>query len=213
LQETEPTTTDSSEPEPIERIRRMIKGARVAMLTTVDPDGHLHSRPMATQEVTPEGDVWMFTSADSAKAGEIRNDANVSLTWSRPGLDRYVCACGVAEVVDDRDRMRTLWNPLYKAWFPQGLDDRDLRLVRVRLVRAEWWSTPGRNITQAVGFVKALVSGQRWEPPEKVHGSVELREPVPTPAPPPSKRTKRTIGSQTGGHEQGAPPKPTRTKK
>ena len=64
----------------------------------------------------------------------------------------------------------------------------------------------------------AVAGYQRWEPPQKVHSRVHLREPSPTPAPPPS--TKRTVGGQTGGHEQGAPrvegtaaPKKARTKK
>ncbi|MFZ5480313.1 MAG: pyridoxamine 5'-phosphate oxidase family protein [Myxococcota bacterium] len=192
-------TQVETEAEPIERLRKMVKGIRIAMLTTVGPDGRLHARPMATEEITPEAEVWMFTSADSAKAGEILHDGRVSVTWARPGTDHYVCASGVAEIVDDRAKMQSLWNPLYRAWFPEGLDDPTIRLVHVRLERAEWWAPPGRNLNQAVGFVKALVSGQRWEPPSRQHGRVDIRAHAPSPP------AARTVGGQTGGHEQGAP--------
>ena len=36
----------------IEQVADLIRGIRVAMLTTVDGDGELHSRPMATQTST-----------------------------------------------------------------------------------------------------------------------------------------------------------------
>ncbi|MES1211642.1 MAG: pyridoxamine 5'-phosphate oxidase family protein, partial [Acidobacteriota bacterium] len=36
--------------EAIEQLYAKIKGIRIAMLTTVDEDGSLRSRPMATQE-------------------------------------------------------------------------------------------------------------------------------------------------------------------
>ena len=35
----------------IDKVRSIIKGTRIAMLTHVDDHGHLVSKPMATQEV------------------------------------------------------------------------------------------------------------------------------------------------------------------
>ena len=53
----------STKQEKIEKVRDLIKGIKIAMLTTVNPtDGSLHSRPMATQEAEFDGDLWFFTA-------------------------------------------------------------------------------------------------------------------------------------------------------
>jgi general stress protein 26 len=38
------------------------------MLTTVDSEGHLHSRPMAVQEMAFDGDLWFFTGKGTKQA-------------------------------------------------------------------------------------------------------------------------------------------------
>jgi general stress protein 26 len=37
-----------------------IKDVRIAMMTTAEADGTMHSRPMATQEKEFDGDLWFF---------------------------------------------------------------------------------------------------------------------------------------------------------
>jgi general stress protein 26 len=54
-----------------------------------------------------------------------------------------------------------LWNPFYKAWFPDGLDDPHLGLLRVDVEKAEYWDSPNSKVVQLAGFVKALVTGQK----------------------------------------------------
>src|SRR5208337_4347672 len=51
----------------------------------------------------------------------------------------YVSFTGHASVVQDREKMQDLWCPAYRAWFPRGLDDPELALLRVDVERAEYW--------------------------------------------------------------------------
>src|SRR5512145_1013808 len=104
----------------------LIKDVRIAMLTTVGTDGRLHSRPMATQQVEPEDVLWFFSAKDSHKVAELTEKQHVELTYAAPERDLYVSASGRAQVVDDRARMRDLWNPAVQAWFPDGPDDPNL---------------------------------------------------------------------------------------
>src|SRR5689334_858328 len=55
----------------VKKLGELIKDIKFAMLTTVEPDGSLHSRPMATQEVEFDGDLWFFTGASTAKVDEV----------------------------------------------------------------------------------------------------------------------------------------------
>ena len=46
----------------VEKVRQLIKDSEIALLTTVTPDG-LETRPMVTQEVEFDGDLWFFTTS------------------------------------------------------------------------------------------------------------------------------------------------------
>ncbi len=55
----------------IERLRDLIKGIKIAMMTTVGDSGTLHSRPMGTQQTESDGDLWFFTGRPSGKTHEL----------------------------------------------------------------------------------------------------------------------------------------------
>ncbi len=51
----------------MEKIAELVKGIRIAMMSTVDSRGQIHSRPMATQDEHFDGTLWFLTRATSAK--------------------------------------------------------------------------------------------------------------------------------------------------
>ena len=157
--------------EAVERVRELIKEIDFAMLTTVN-GGHLRSRPMSTQEFEFDGDLWFFTSDRTHKVDEIEADNRVNVAYARPDDNVYVSVSGRAEVVKDRTKMEELWNPILKAWFPEGLDDPSLCLLKISVEEAEYWDSPNSKIVQIAGFVKALVTGQPAQGGE--YGKVSL---------------------------------------
>ncbi|MES3037661.1 MAG: pyridoxamine 5'-phosphate oxidase family protein, partial [Bdellovibrionota bacterium] len=74
----------------IKKLGEMIKGIKIAMLTTVDMDGNLYSRPMMTQEAEFDGTIWFFTSRSSGKIYSMRNDVHVNLSYANTEDNRYV---------------------------------------------------------------------------------------------------------------------------
>jgi general stress protein 26 len=72
----------------VRKLGEMIKEIEVAMLTTVDDDGTLRSRPMVTQKTDFDGDLWFFTRADSPKVDEVRRAEAVNLSYATPAKDR-----------------------------------------------------------------------------------------------------------------------------
>lgn len=147
----------------VEKLRDLIKDVKVAMLTTEEQDGTLRSRPMATQQTEFDGDLWFFTSAGSPKVDEVRRNRRVNVSYADPNDQHYVSVSGTAELVTDRRKMKELWSPLYKAWFPDGLDQPDLALLKVHVEQAEYWDLPSGKAVALAGFVKSLVTGKRFE--------------------------------------------------
>lgn len=144
--------------EAMKKINALIKDIRIAMLTTADEDGRLHSRPMATQDNDFEGVLWFVTREESGKVGEIRHDAQVNLTYSDK-THIFVSISGRAEVLNDRAKLEELWNPMYKAWFPEGKDDPQARVLRVHVEQAEYWEAPASAVIRNYKILKAAVTG------------------------------------------------------
>ena len=145
----------------IRKLASLIKDIRFAMLTTVCPDGTLRSRPMATQRDEFDGVLWFFTDDHSAKVFEIANDTHVNVSYADPDRNNYVSVSGRASLVKDKAVMKQKWNPLYKAWFPKGLDDPRVALLRVDVEQAEYWDSPNSKLVQLGGFLKAVATGKR----------------------------------------------------
>lgn len=149
---------------PVEQLNELINGIQFAMLTTVRPDGSLHSCPMATQQVDVEGQLWFFTRTDTDKVVALRTDKRVCVSYADPDNQRYVSITGVGDLIRSELKARELWSPLYKAWFPQGLDDPDLILIKVLIEDAEYWHAPEGKMVQLLGFAKAALTGREYRP-------------------------------------------------
>ncbi|MGI8561137.1 MAG: pyridoxamine 5'-phosphate oxidase family protein, partial [Luteimonas sp.] len=63
----------------IRRLAELIRDVDIAMLTTSTPEGRLVSRPLGTQEVEFDGDLWFATGADSGKVAEIKANPHVNV--------------------------------------------------------------------------------------------------------------------------------------
>lgn len=171
------TTTEITEAMMEENIRTLgekIGGIRVAMMTTVESDGVLRSRPMLTQETDFDGQLWFFTSIQSGKVEAIRNDQHVNIAFVSDDDGRYVSVAGRARVVRDRPKMEDLWSSALKAWFPKGIDDPDLALLCVEVESAEYWDSPSGGFVQLMGFTKALFTGKRFDIGEE-HAKMDIR--------------------------------------
>jgi general stress protein 26 len=120
------------------KLYELIKDVKIAMMTTVEPDGTLHSRPMHSQEADEHGDLWFFTQLQSPKMTEISRDNDVNLAYSDPSSQTYV--------------------------FPKGTDDPQIALIRVHPAKGEYWDSPSSTLVHLYGYAKAVVTGESPKP-------------------------------------------------
>jgi general stress protein 26 len=127
----------------------LIKDTRFCMLAHRHTDGTLHSHPLTTQnKALDEGrSLYFFVSRSSEVGQRLQQDGNVNLAYANPDKDTWVSITGTARVLEDAAKKRELFNPIAKAWFPNGPDDPDMELVEVVIARRRWAST--RNCTSA----------------------------------------------------------------
>jgi len=134
----------------LEKLGKLIDDLDIAMLTTRISDGRLLSRPLRVLEFDDEGALWFITDRNSHKAEEIRLQPQVNASLASAGRNTYISIAGRAAVVFDKARLSQLWSPAMAVFYPRGVDDPELCLLRVQAESAEYWDGPGGLLGQAL---------------------------------------------------------------
>ena len=135
-----------------------VEDVRVALFTTVELDGSLRSRPMWTQGDRFDGSLWFFVPNDGSLVRELAHDPRVGLSYGAPDKDIFLSVSGRAELVDDEAKARELWNTFAEAWFPGGVDDPSLGLLRVDVEQAQYWEDKKPKLLQFAEIVLGAVT-------------------------------------------------------
>jgi len=153
--------SEKTEQERRDTLKKLVKDARIGMLTTMTADGRHVSRPMALQDVEFDGDLWFFAYSTSDLIQQIAENPQVNVAFSDDKQHAWVSLSGAAARVDDRAKAEELWNPLLKAWFPDGLETPELTLVKVHAESAEYWEAAhSSKVVTLLGYAKAAVTGK-----------------------------------------------------
>jgi len=163
-----------SDTERREKLWDLIKDIKIGLFTTRHANGHLHSRPMTLQnQDLDEGEsLWFFMSRNGEPYADIVASAEVNVAFADRGADTYVSVSGVAGLNEDRAKRQALWNKAAEAWFPKGVDDPDLALVRVRISHASYWDVKSSKLMQLYAMAKSAVTGK---PPTDLGETGEVR--------------------------------------
>ncbi len=143
----------------IENLREKIKSIRFAMLTTQNEDQSLSSRPMTQQQLDENGILWFFVSDQSQLAQDIARQPKISVTFAEPADSVYVSISGNAEVIKYREKVEELWSPAVAAWYPDGIDDPHVSLIKFTIHTAEYWDSHTNKMLQLFAIAKAAISG------------------------------------------------------
>lgn len=140
-------------------LKEMVEKVRICMLNTVDAKGTFSSRPMGTAKIDEDGSIWFFTNEYSLKSKEISKDNDVNLGYSDPSSNTYLYVNGKAKLEDDQAKKEAYFSPMIKAWFPEGLKDPNLILIKVVPDVAEYWDASSSKMVVMFNMLKAIVTG------------------------------------------------------
>ena len=152
----------------LDNLYELIDGIEIAMFTTRRPDGHLVSRPMATQTQAEGSDLWFVTDIESHKLDELEFDPHVNLAYYRDRTREWVSVSGTATVSRDRRAIHELYQPDWKAWFGDeggarngGPDDPRLALILVDVESVTYLKVDKPHPVVLFEVVKGMVTGSR----------------------------------------------------
>jgi len=141
-----------AQPDSVVRINELIQGFNLAILTTVRPNGSLHSCPMATRGLDADGAFWFLAKDSSEKVEAVRTMQRVALCFADAAANRYVSISGFCELVRDRAKAKALWDAKYQTWLPGGAEDPSLVLMKIVVQQAEYWDSSQSRTLSLTGF-------------------------------------------------------------
>ena len=145
------------------KYKRVIEKIKTGMMVTSYQSDSIKSRPMETIRVDDNGDLWFFTNEFSEKALKISGNNEVLISYSHPTSNDYLVINGLASIVTDKDKMKELGQPVVRMWFPRGLNDTKLCLLKVEPLEVEYWSGNTNKFLVFFKMVTAMFSGDVYK--------------------------------------------------
>lgn len=146
--------------EALKKFKKLVEEVRTCMFITATYSDTEHTRPMATIEVEADGSLWFFTDVRSIKVEEIAADNKVHLIYAHPGKETYIDVWGRGNVVTDKQQLKDKWSPVVKAYFPQGVDDPNLALLKIQPTNVYYWEAESGKMVQFFKMAAAAVTGK-----------------------------------------------------
>ena len=145
--------------EALVKIRELLKGFPIAFMVTA-MDGTPTARPIGVvgDHSAFDGSLWFITDKRSRKVRAIESGATTSLLFQNDKEGAYLHLTGRASVVEDRERLEQLYTTLQRTWFPYGLDDPNITLVRFDAEQGDYWDAHDSLIRLAFAFAKSIVT-------------------------------------------------------
>ncbi len=126
----------------VEKIRHIVKKAESCFFTTAaQVAGSIGARPMGAQEVDDEGNLWFLSANDSHKDKEIALDPHVTLYFQGSAHSDFLVLKGVATASRDEQKIKELWQPVFKTWFTEGENDPRISVIKVTPTEGHYWDT------------------------------------------------------------------------
>jgi general stress protein 26 len=143
----------------VEKIRQIAKSARVCLLGTSEGQMPLQFRPMSVQDVDAAANLWFLSAHSSFQNRQISRHPQAQVVFANPGASEYLSLQGRAFVTDSRPLREKYWNVLAKGWFPGGVDDPELTVLRFQTEQGHYWDTEYGKAFTLLSVVAGAITG------------------------------------------------------
>jgi general stress protein 26 len=159
--------------EGIIKLKKMVDDVKYCFFSTdLKNENETTSTVMTAQFVDDEGNIWFFSGIDSDRNRDIIANKKVQLYFSCPEKNTYLTVIGDANIIIDKNKFEELWNPLLKIWFKDGIEDKNISLIKVATNTASYWDIEGGKMVNFFKMVAAAITGSEFN--ETSHGTIKL---------------------------------------
>ena len=142
------------------KIRELLKQFPIAFMVTAQ-DNAIVARPIGVvgDHAAFDGSLWFITDRRSRKVQAIQGGATTALLFQNDREGAYLHLTGRAVVVEDAERLKQLYTPVQRTWFPDGLDDPHMTLLRFDASTGNYWDGHASMLRLAFALAKSVMTG------------------------------------------------------
>lgn len=130
------------------------------------------SRPMAVQKMDEHGNFWFLSASDSHKNLDIQKDNRVQLFFQGSPHSDFLSIYGEATISTDKALIKTLWEPILKTWFTEGVDDPRITVIKVDTKEGYYWDNKHGNAIALIKMAAGAVMGKTLD--DSIEGRVTV---------------------------------------
>jgi general stress protein 26 len=78
----------------------------------------------------------------------------VNISFSAPNQQRYVSILGTAQLTRDRNQLQGKWQHKLQTWFPKGINEPNLALLKVKVNKVDYWESSSSSSPQTISFLE-----------------------------------------------------------
>ena len=148
------------------------KASSCFFCTNIQTGQAFETRPMALQEMDDEGNLWFLSAKDSNKNSQLQKDPKVQLLFQGAQHSDFLEIYGDATITDDKEKIKQLWNPMYKVWFTEGIDDPRISVIKVTPIEGYYWDTVHGQTVALLKRIVGAISGKTID--DSVEGTIKV---------------------------------------
>jgi general stress protein 26 len=150
----------------------VLKNFDIAILVTHHTK-EMHARPMVVARLDANMDIYLLTDTDSVKVHEINQNPDALITFQ--SSKQFASVKGEVVVSHDRVLLESMWKETWKVWFPGGVYDPNIAILKFTAHEGEYWDNAGmQGLKYLYGAAKAYIAGERPTLDSSQHNIVKL---------------------------------------
>ncbi|WP_299251438.1 pyridoxamine 5'-phosphate oxidase family protein [uncultured Cytophaga sp.] len=155
----------------IEKIRELGEGKTCFLCTSTGNKGF--ARPMTVQNVDKNGAIWFLSASDSNQNEEIKSNPQVNLYFQGSQYSEFMHLYGKASIHFDKEKVKELWNPIFKTWFTEGENDPRISLIKFSSDSGYYWDNKHGNFIAGIKMIIGAISGKTLD--DSIQGSLNTK--------------------------------------
>lgn len=170
-QQPEENHKDLSGPEAVKKIKELADKATCFFCTNIKSGLPFSTRPMSVQQIDDEGNFWFLSANDSNLNKELTAEPLAHLLFHGSAHSDFLNVYGIAQISEDKQKIKELWEPLLKTWFTEGEDDPRIAVIKIEPTEGYYWDNKHGNAVAFVKMVAGAITGKTLD--DSIEGKIE----------------------------------------
>ena len=123
-----------------QEISALLQTFDVCMMTTIDGNGDINSRPMLqNKEKEYDGYLYFFSLENTRKVLDVSDIPTISLTYQDKEGKQFLQMHGEGEIINSTKEMAAHWDKNLDKWWPLQEHTKGMCMIKVKVAWARYW--------------------------------------------------------------------------